>query len=190
MAKPSPVNVGASANDGNGDTLRSSMQTVNLAIADYTSLTETTTQDVASSVNFASGKGVEYDGVPIEAPDGGLTQVTFTPATSGTITLSTADDLAYRENNGDVNVNGLVSVASVSSPVGTYFALSPLPFSTGSSNSDASTASITWLDDSAGTYTVVPCQIGKSSNQLIVIMDVSLIEASDIFYISANFGKA
>lgn len=62
MARPTPVDVGSAANDGNGDTLRASMQTVNLAIADYVSQTDTSDQSIASNLDFGSGKGVSFDG--------------------------------------------------------------------------------------------------------------------------------
>lgn len=150
---------------------------------------ETALQSLLSSLNFAAGKRILYDGVAIEPSESGLTQVTATPDISGSITLGSQDDVGWRENNGDVNLSGVLVVSSVSSPTGTYITISPMPFSTGSTTSDRSVAIVTFLDTSAASGRVVlPATITQSSNELIVEMDPSMVEAGDQFQISLNFG--
>jgi hypothetical protein len=62
MARTTPINVGTVANDGTGDALRVAMQTVNTNMLDTVSQSDTTAQALASDVDFATGKGVSFDG--------------------------------------------------------------------------------------------------------------------------------
>ena len=100
----------------------------------------------------------------------GSVTVTATTSTSGTITLS-ADTLRYVRTGKLVVINGLLTVSSVSSPVG-YVKINGLPFSGGASTSSR-------------------CSISIVGEGLEVTMTTSLmasIQSDTIIYIFKNSG--
>ena len=98
------VNVGAAANDGTGDLLRTAFQTFNANATDA----ETRLTSVEPVLGYHT--------------------VTLTPEISGSITVNTSSDqMRYRKIGTEVFVKGQINTSSSSSPVGTYIEMS-LPF--------------------------------------------------------------
>lgn len=84
-----------------------------------------------------SGKGIDFSATSgtgtselFDDYEEGTFTATLTPNTSGTITPDSFDSLAYTKVGRQVTITGQVGVASVASPVGTYFDLN-LPFAIG-----------------------------------------------------------
>jgi hypothetical protein len=84
-----------------------------------------------------SGQGIDFSATAgtgtselFDDYEEGTFTATLTPNTSGTITPDSFDTLAYTKVGRQVTITGQVGVASVASPVGTYFDLN-LPFAIG-----------------------------------------------------------
>jgi hypothetical protein len=103
----------------------------------------------------------------------GATTVTFTPSTSGTITLSASyQTVAYTKVGRVVTITGELFVTSVSTPVGTSVSIGNLPFAaSGDSNGFASGFGILNL----GTGGVVGARISVNTNTIDLRVDASTI---------------
>ena len=102
---------------------------INNNALDALSKSDTTTQPLASDVDFVAGKGVSFGGgVALNKHEPGIHTATITPSGTGSITLnSTNNKLYYDRIGGRVNVNGELQIGSVSAPIGTYVLIS-IPF--------------------------------------------------------------
>ena len=172
----------------NGEAGSTNRAKKNANALDSLSKSDLTEQPVAGVVDFEAG--IKNPGVTVEPPVQGTDQVTAVPDGSGSITLTSVDDLGHRENNKDVRVNGLLIVDSVSSPVGNFITIGTLTFSSGATNDFRSVASVVWFDVSTGDRTVLPATMFALANDFQIYIDASLIEAGDQFQISLNYGTA
>jgi len=123
----------------------------------------------------------------------GLFTPTTTPATSGTITLSSAGDrLSYTKVGRLVTISGMINVSSVSSPVGSYVHINNLPFTIQALEDTAGRSGqpITFGDNSAGTYVSVGTIALTGSTQIRVYRDASTVAAGDDFYVSYSYFTA
>jgi hypothetical protein len=132
MAKPADLD--------NLDALLIQRQKINAIIADYVSTTQTTTQPLASSLNFAAGKGLQFDGG--DELDAYEAEGSFTP----TITTDGVDfdSVTYTGQLGEYTIIGkrlfweidmTTSGAVIGSATsGIIIAGFPLPAKTGGAN--------------------------------------------------------
>jgi hypothetical protein len=115
---------------------------------------------------------------------------TFTPDTSGSLPLQSAyDTMQYVKIGNWVTLSGFIRAATPSSPVGSSPNLGNFPFTVADLSDAAgrSSGSVSYFDDSAGNWSVLPCYIVESQTQAYVKIDSSTIGNNDGFYISLNY---
>ena len=115
---------------------------------------------------------------------------TFTPDTSGSLPLqSVYDTMQYVKIGNWVTLSGFIRAATPSSPVGSSPTVGNFPFTVANLADSAgrSSGSVSYFDDSAGNWSVLPCYIVESQTQAYVKIDSSTIGANDGFYISLNY---
>jgi hypothetical protein len=115
---------------------------------------------------------------------------TFTPDTSGSLPLQSAyDTMQYVKIGNWVTLSGFIRAATPSSPVGSSPNLGNFPFTVADLSDAAgrSSGSVSYFDDSAGNWSVLPCYIIESQTQAYVKIDSSTIGNNDGFYISLNY---
>jgi hypothetical protein len=115
---------------------------------------------------------------------------TFTPDTSGSLPLqSVYDTMQYVKIGNWVTLSGFIRAATPSSPVGSSPNLGNFPFTVADLSDAAgrSSGSVSYFDDSAGNWSVLPCYIVESQTQAYVKIDSSTIGNNDGFYISLNY---
>jgi hypothetical protein len=143
----------------------------------------------AKGVNFtantpASGKTSQL----LNWYEEGTFVATLTPNTSGSITLSSNNTLSYTRMGRVVVVNGLIDVASVSSPVGTYVLITTLPFTpaTISPNAGRSGGAFGVLSTTAGNITPGLLINGGLATTYIA-MNASTVQAGTSFYVQFTY---
>jgi hypothetical protein len=117
---------------------------------------------------------------------------TITPETSGTITLNSSFDLvSYTKVGQLVHVAGALKVTSVSSPVGNHIQIN-LPFTIAGLGelSSRGTASVTFVDANASTYTASAVTFNASQSYVRVHIDASTIQTNDEFYLGITYPAA
>jgi hypothetical protein len=115
---------------------------------------------------------------------------TFTPDTSGSLPLQNAyDTMQYVKIGNWVTLSGFIRAATPSSPVGSSPTIGNFPFTVANLADAAgrSTGSVSYFDDSAGNWSVLPVYIIESQTQAVVKIDSSTIGNNDGFYISFNY---
>jgi hypothetical protein len=113
------------------------------------------------------------------------------PATSGSFTLnSTFNTWGYTKIGRQVTIKGLALVSSVASPVGTEVYISGLPFTILNSNTARGSAAVTYLDQSAGTWSAVPSKHSINNTFLDIQIAASTIAANDEFYVTLTYFTA
>ena len=115
---------------------------------------------------------------------------TFTPDTSGSLPLqSNYDTMQYVKIGNWVTLSGFIRAATPSSPVGSFPTLGNFPFTVANLADSAgrSSGSVSYFDDSAGNWSVLPCYIVESQTQAYLSIDSSTIGNNDGFYISFNY---
>jgi len=118
--------------DGDGNPLISTNSTGSVALNGAVPQTGT-------GITFPATQSASSNANTLDDYEEGTTTVTFTPSTSGTITLNASYNIiSYIKIGRVVTVTGEFFVNSVSSPVGTSVNIGNLPFSAGSVLSDAS----------------------------------------------------
>lgn len=113
---------------------------------------------------------------------------TLTPNTSGTITLSSNNTLSYTRMGRVVVVNGLIDVASVSLPVGTYVLITTLPFTPASisPNAGRSGGAFGVLSTTAGNITPGLLINGGVATTYIA-MNASTVQTGTSFYVQFTY---
>jgi len=113
---------------------------------------------------------------------------TLTPNTSGSITLSSNNTLSYTRMGRVVVVNGLIDVASVSLPVGTYVLITTLPFTpaTISPNAGRSGGAFGVLSTTAGNITPGLLINGGLATTYIA-MNASTVQTGTSFYVQFTY---
>jgi len=88
-----------------------------------------------------------------------------------------------------VTLSGFIRAATPSSPVGSFPTLGNFPFTVANLADSAgrSSGSVSYFDDSAGNWSVLPCYIVESQTQAYLSIDSSTIGNNDGFYISFNY---
>ena len=146
--------------------------------------------DIRSSTGILFGTDTAAANLLDDYEEGTFTAV-LNPLTSGTITLNaTYNTWSYTKIGRQVTIKGLALVSSVASPVGTEVYLSGLPFAILNSNSARGTASVTYFDQSASTWSSVPNKHGIAGTFLDFIVDASTVAANDEFYITLTYFTA
>lgn len=172
----------------NLDTLAAVRTVLNANAADALSKGETSDQAMASNVDFASGKGVQFDGGDVnKSYEENEVTITLTPQTTGTIALNN-DVLAYTRNGREVSITGSINVASVSSPVGLeYIVLGSLPFSIATLTKRAGRVgfSVTTLD--GATPGAIACLGIDGTNEIRMYKDASTVASGLNIYISFTY---
>jgi len=156
--------------------------TVNANATDALSKGDTTDQSVASNVDFATGKGVSFDGGDVLADySSGYHTTTLSPAVGGSVTLaSTSDVLRYRRIGNQININGRITVASVSTPSGAYVDMS-LPFNIADLTEEGDFVGGAATLRRSGTYGTVPIYGFNGVSTIRVYLDATTISAGDFF---------
>jgi hypothetical protein len=143
---------------------------------------------------FVSGKGIDFSATAgtgtselLSDYEEGAFTATLTPATSGTITLSsTANELAYTKVGRQVFINGLLIVDSVSSPVGGSVKLN-LPFTTANLGDGAGRSAGVSVQNTSGAYLLTPMYSFEGVVEAEIIFDASTVTAAHRFYISLSY---
>jgi hypothetical protein len=126
-----------------------------------------------TGITFPATQSASSDANTLDDYEEGTTTVTFTPSTSGTITLSASyQTVAYTKVGRLVTITGEFLVSSVSTPVGTSVTIGNLPFAA-SSASNAFTSGFGILD--LGTGSVVGARVNASINTIDLRVDASTI---------------
>jgi hypothetical protein len=126
-----------------------------------------------AGITFPATQSASSDANTLDDYEEGTTTVTFTPSTSGTITLSASyQTVAYTKVGRLVTITGEFLVSSVSTPVGTSVTIGNLPFAA-SSASNAFTSGFGILD--LGTGSVVGARVNASINTIDLRVDASTI---------------
>lgn len=116
----------------------------------------------------------------------GTFTATLVPGTSGSITLDTAT-CSYTKIGRQVTVKGQITVASVSSPIGTIVNFNGLPFTIINAQSGRGLGSIMWADAPAGTLSSVVNYHLSNTTTWIFSMTAASVSASDEFYITMTY---
>ena len=114
----------------------------------------------------------------------------FIPNSSGSLPLQNAyDTMQYVKIGNWVTLSGFIRTTTPSSPVGSSPNLGNFPFTVANLSDAAgrSSGSVSYFDDSAGNWSVLPCYIVESQTQAYIQIDSSTIGANDGFYISLNY---
>jgi hypothetical protein len=126
-----------------------------------------------AGITFPATQSASSDANTLDDYEEGTTTVTFTPSTSGTITLSASyQTVAYTKVGRLVTITGEFLVSSVSTPVGTSVTIGNLPFSA-SSASNAFASGFGILD--LGTGGVVGARVVAGTNTIDLRVDASTI---------------
>ena len=113
----------------------------------------------------------------------GAFDVTITPETSGTITVTTLfNSLAYTKVGRVVHINGSVGLSGVSSPVGTFITIAGLPFTLASLDEIQEQVgfALYYTDDNTSTHSLLPARY-TSGTSFIAYIDASTIQGNDAF---------
>jgi hypothetical protein len=137
-------------------------------------------------IDFSATAGTGTSELLSDYEEGAFT-ATLTPATSGTITLSsTANELAYTKVGRQVFINGLLIVDSVSSPVGGSVKLN-LPFTTANLGDGAGRSAGVSVQNTSGAYLLTPMYSFEGVVEAEIIFDASTVTAAHRFYISLSY---
>ena len=140
-----------------------------------------------------SGKGIDFSATAgtgtselLADYEEGTWTPTLTPSTSGTITLVDPNLCAYTKIGRVVTVNGLVDVASVSSPVGTSVTFGGLPYTSNATDTQRSAGSVVCAALSSGTVSTT-CVIVSSTTSFIVQINASLFQTNTNVYFQLSY---
>jgi hypothetical protein len=146
-----------------------------------------------SGISFPATASASSDANTLDDYEEGTFTATMSPATSGTITLSsTINELAYTKIGRVVTIIGSISIGSVGSPVGTYVNLSNLPFTSADLTEQAgrSGGAVTTVDDTPLTYTASPTLMLESSTEIRIYLTAANLAAGDAFFVSFSYFSA
>lgn len=164
-----------------------------------TDLTGNITVVAGNLVIGTSGKGIDFSATPstgtseiLKDYEEGVFDVTFAPATSGTITLySIYNQMAYTRVGRLVTVTGLVIISAVSVPVGAFVTMSSLPFQVANltEGSGYSVGVMSWYDSSTATHstTAYPVRIGNNATTVQIAINAALLAADDQLTFSFSY---
>jgi len=138
----------------------------------------------AGGINLGGTGSANY----LDDYEEGTFEATFEPSGSGSIGVGINSTLAYTKIGRQVTVIGLLGVGSVSSAVGDIY-INGLPFTIGNLTELAgrTTASVVYLDESAGSQTVIAVRMFEDQTRLALKLNAASIAVNDDFYISATY---
>lgn len=119
----------------------------------------------------------------------GTFDITITPQTSGTITVTTAfNSLVYTKVGRIVHITGGIGLSGVSSPVGTFITIAGLPFTLPSlpENQEQVGFALYYRDDSTGARSLLPCSY-VSGTSFIAEITAANIQANDAFQFDFSY---
>jgi len=119
----------------------------------------------------------------------GTFDITITPETSGSITVTTGfNSLIYTKIGRIVHITGGVGLSGVSSPVGTFITIAGLPFTLPSlsENQEQVGFALYYKDDSTGTRSLLPCSY-TSGTSFTATITAANIEANDAFQFDFSY---
>jgi hypothetical protein len=129
-----------------------------------------------TGITFPATQNASSDSNTLDDYEEGTTTVTFTPSTSGTITLNASyQTVAYTKVGRLVTITGELFVSSVSTPVGTSVSIGNLPFAAGGALT-ALSSGFGILDLGAGS--VVGARVNTTANTIDLRVDASTIGAN------------
>ena len=148
------------------------------------------------NIVMASGKGIDFSATAnssgtmtselLSDYEEGTWTPTLTPATSGTITITSPNACGYTKIGSVVTVVGLIDTASVSSPVGTTVTINNLPFAsnaTGSQRSAGTARGFNLTSGQLGTTMVIISSVTTS----VLYIDASLFQAGSQVYFQLTY---
>ena len=143
----------------------------------------------AGQIKFPATANASSDANTLDDYEEGDFTATVTPNAGGSITLnSSINTLSYTKVGRVVTVCGWIQVSSVSSPSGTYLEIGGLPFALANLTEDGRcAASVTYLDDSAGSYTVMPTWGQELTTKMLVFQTQNTIAASDAWVVNFSY---
>lgn len=157
------------------------------------SFTGDQTLSTGNLVIGTAGKGIDFSADPSAAGmtsellddyEEGTFTATFTPSTSGTITLSGSyNTLSYTKVGRVVTVTGEILVASSSAPVGTSVTIGGFPFAAGAGTSSSAGFSVTDL----GTLTARVGRISTTSTTADMFITASTIGTNSNFMFGFSY---
>jgi len=144
-------------------------------------------------VAFPATQSASADANTLDDYEEGDWTVTFTPSTSGSITLSWATG-AYTKIGRQVTVTSTILVDSVSSPVG-FITLGGLPFTVGNNVKFQGGIAVMGVGLNAGVITSITGRTDTNTTNIqlnrfeagTIVALAGLIEASDVFYLTAVY---
>jgi hypothetical protein len=146
----------------------------NIKLSNNISVGGATPTTSGAGITFPATQSASSNAKTLDDYEEGTTTVTFTPSTSGTITLNASyNKISYTKIGRVVTVTGEFLVSGVSSPVGTSVDIGNLPFSAGSAVADASGFGILNL----GTAGVIGGRVYSSGVVLDLRVNASTITA-------------
>jgi hypothetical protein len=142
-----------------------------------------------AGITFPATQSASTDANTLDDYEEGDFTATVTPNAGGSITLnSSINTLSYTKVGRVVTVCGWIQVSSVSSPSGTYLEIGGLPFALANLTEDGRcAASVTYLDDSAGSYTVMPTWGQELTTKMLVFQTQNTIAASDAWVVNFSY---
>jgi hypothetical protein len=140
---------------------------------------------ISNGITFPATQSASSNANTLDDYEEGTFTVTFTPATSGTITLSGIyNTLAYTKVGRLVTVTGELLVSSVSTPIGTSVTIGNLPFAaSGASNAFASGFGILDL----GTGGVAGARVPANNNYIDLRVNASTISTNYNIIVSFSY---
>ena len=119
----------------------------------------------------------------------GAFDITITPETSGSITVTTGfNSLIYTKIGRIVHITGAVGLIGVSSPVGTYVTIAGLPFTIASLDEIQEYAGFAtyYIDDSTSSRSLLP-SLYFTGTSFRAYIDASTIQANDTFAFNFSY---
>ena len=148
------------------------------------------TVQTGTGITFPATQSASSNANTLDDYEEGTGTVNLSPATSGTITIDTANDtVAYTKIGRQVTITGQVVVSSVSSPVGGYVHVNNLPFASAdlSEISGRIGGAVTYYDGTAGTYTAKGVLMLEGGTQARLYVDASTVSAGSAFIFSFSY---
>jgi hypothetical protein len=140
--------------------------------------------NTGTGITFPATQSASSDANTLDDYEEGTFTATFTPSTSGTITLSGSyNTLSYTKVGRVVTIAGEILVSSASAPIGTSVTIGGFPFAAGSGNS--SSAGFAILD--LGTLTLKPGRIGTTSSTADMFITASTIGTNSNFMFGFSY---
>jgi hypothetical protein len=139
-----------------------------------------------TGITFPATQSASSNANTLDDYEEGTWTPTLTPATSGTITLSSPTLCAYTKIGRVVTVNGLVDTASVSTPVGASVTFNNLPFASNATGTQRSAGVVRGFSLVSGTLNSTSV-ITSSTTDMVVFIDASLFQLGSQVYFQLSY---